>query len=134
MNEFEAAMGLCMLDEMDNILQIRKEIITVYQRELEGLVEFQRRNILSTQNYSYFPIILKNENQLLKLEKALNENKIYPRRYFYPSLDSLSYIEPKQFMPVSRDIARRIMCLPISSELKKEEHQLIIKTVKGEIK
>ena len=37
------------------------------------------------------------------------------------SLDTLSYLEPKQFMPISRNISSRILALPIYLELAEEE-------------
>lgn len=117
MNEFEAAMGLCVLDDMEHIVQSRKKVYETYQNELKGLVQFQEQNFNSTQNYSYFAIVLESEEQLKKVEKALNERKIFPRRYFYPSLDTLSYIEPKQSCQIAQDISKRILCLPIYAEL-----------------
>ena len=130
MNEFEAAMGLCVLDEIEQITQKRKYIYEIYKSELKDLVKFQKLNEDSIQNYSYFPIILKDEAQTLKIQKALNEQEIFPRRYFYPSLDTLRYIEPKQFCKLSRDIASRILCLPIYSGLSKTEQKQIINILK----
>ncbi|MDD5371919.1 MAG: DegT/DnrJ/EryC1/StrS family aminotransferase [Sulfurimonas sp.] len=130
MNEFEAAMGLCVLDDIEKIKQKRKMIYEIYEKELKGLVQFQEKNENATQNYSYFSVVFENETQLLKVQKALNEQDIYPRRYFYPSLDTLSYIEPKQKMPISRDISKRIFCLPVYAELKKDTQEKIIKIIK----
>ena len=130
MNEFEAAMGLCILDDIEEIKQKRKIISDFYTNELKSLVHFQEINPDATQNYSYFPIIFKSEKQLIKVQKALNENKIFPRRYFYPSLDTLNYIEPKQYMPKSRNISKRILCLPIYSELEREIQITIIDLIK----
>ena len=137
MNEFEAAMGLCMLDEMETVLQSRKEVYERYESALTGLVELPRWNENSTKNYGYFPILFENEVQTFVVKKALNEKNIFPRRYFYPSLDTLNYIEPKQFMPLSRDVSSRILALPMYPELKEEEQNMIIevieKTLKGTI-
>ena len=133
MNEFEAAMGLCMLDEMEEVSRSRKVIYERYEKELNGLVQFQAQNSQSTQNYGYFPIVLKDEEQTLKLQKALNEKQIFPRRYFFPSLDTLSYIEPKQFMPISREISSRILALPMYPELSEDEQTKIIKIIKENI-
>lgn len=133
MNEFEAAMGLCMLDEMETVKEKRKNVFEIYMRELEGLVKFRKQNANSTRNHSYFPIILKNEEETLKVKKALNDRDIYPRRYFYPSLDSLNYIEPKQYCKVSRDISSRILCLPIYPELMIDEQIKIIGIIKETI-
>ena len=129
MNEFEAAMGLCMLDEMNVVLQKRQVVYEKYEKELDGLVQFQEKNSHSTQNYGYFPIILKNEEQTLKVQKALNDKQVFPRRYFYPSLDTLSYIEPKQYTPISRDISNRILSLPLYPTLEEKEQIKIIDTI-----
>ena len=103
MNEFEAAMGLCVLDDIEDIKEKRKVILEKYRKELKDLVQFQKQNANVIENYSYFPVVFKNEEQLLKVQKALNKKDIFPRRYFYPSLDTLDYIEPKQECKISRD-------------------------------
>ena len=133
MNEFEAAMGLCVLDEIENIKNSRKEVYETYQKELNGIVQFQEQNKNATENYSYFPIVFKTEEQLLKVQKALNDENIFPRRYFYPSLDTLEYIEPKQECKISRDISKRILCLPIYAELTKAEQNSILNIIKQNI-
>lgn len=129
MNEFEAAMGLCVLDDIENIKEKRKIIIENYREELKDLVQFQKQNENASENYSYFPIVLKSEEQLLKVQKALNDENIFPRRYFYPSLDTLEYIEPKQECKISRDISKRILCLPVYIELDFDNQKEIIKII-----
>lgn len=133
MNEFEAAMGLCVLDDLEEIKRKRKKVFNTYESELNGWVQFQKLNKNSTQNYSYFPIVLESEQQLLNVQMALNKNDIYPRRYFYPSLDTLSYIEPKQVAMISRDISKRILCLPMYDSLTKSEQSIIINSIKNQI-
>ena len=134
MNEFEAAMGLCVLDDIEEIKEKRKIISKVYKKELKDLVVFQEQNKNASENYSYVSIVFKNEQELLKVQKALNHKNIFPRRYFYPSLDTLEYIEPKQECKISRDISRRILCLPIYAEFEKDEQNLIINTIIENIK
>ncbi len=133
MNEFEAAMGLCVLDDIEEIKSKRKDILLYYKKELDAILIFQEQNKNSNQNYSYFPVIFKNEEELKRVQKALNDELIFPRRYFYPSLDSLDYIEPKQNMPISRDISKKILALPLYPDLGKEIQELIIKTIKENI-
>ena len=130
MNEFEAAMGLCVLDDIEEIKEKRKDILENYRKELKDLVQFQEQNKNATENYSYFPVVFENETQLLKVQKALNEKQIFPRRYFYPSLDTLEYIEPKQECIISRDISKRILCLPIYAELEQDVQDAIIRTIR----
>ena len=118
---------------IEEIKNSRKKVYEKYQNELNGLVNFQKRNENATQNYSYAPVIFKSEKELLKVQKALNDKQIFPRRYFYPSLDTLTYIEPKQECKISRDISKRILCLPIFNELEKDTQSIIIKTIKDNL-
>jgi dTDP-4-amino-4,6-dideoxygalactose transaminase len=129
MNEFEAAMGLCVLDDIEEIKAERRKIWLYYKARLETYVVFQSIDERVNYNYSYVPILLENETQLLKVEQKLKENEIIPRRYFYPSLDTLDYVTPVQFMPISRDIASRILCLPTYSGLTVTELDKIIDVV-----
>jgi len=133
MNEFEAAMGLCVLDDLEQIKNNRKLVYELYQTELKGLVQFQRQNDYATQNYGYFPIVLENETQLKKIESELHEQNIFPRRYFYPSLDTLSYIEPKQYCENSRDISKRILCLPMYDDISKKNQKKIVNIIRGSL-
>jgi dTDP-4-amino-4,6-dideoxygalactose transaminase len=133
MNEFEAAMGLCVLDDIEKIKRSRKVVTNKYIEELKGLVKFQELNINSMQNYAYFPVIFKTEKELLKVQNELKKVDINPRRYFYPSLDTLTYIEPKQECKISRDISTRILCLPIYPELEEEIQERIIRIIKENI-
>lgn len=133
MNEFEAAMGLCVLDDIEEIKEKRKIIIENYREELKDLVQFQKQNENASENYSYFPIVLKSEEELLKVQKVLNDENIFPRRYFYPSLDTLEYIEPKQECIISRNISKRILCLPVYAELDFDNQNKIIEILKSGI-
>lgn len=47
---------------------------------------------------------------------------------------TLKSIEPKQTMPISRDISKRILCLPTFAELTQDEQSLVIYTIKESIK
>ena len=126
MNEFEAAMGLCVLDDIEDIIARRREVYLRYDNALKDLVCFQRKNEWSTRNYAYFPVLLESENETLKIQKALNDSGIYPRRYFYPSLDTLPYISGAGVMHVSRDISQRILALPMYPDLGQREQEKVI--------
>ena len=75
-------------------------------------------------------MLFKSEEQLLRVQKALNEQDVFPRRYFYPSLDTLNYIEPKQEMSISRNISRNILCLPIYVDLEIDIQNKIIDIIR----
>lgn len=130
MNEFQAAMGLCVLDDIELIIESRRDIYNIYKEELSDILDFQSMNNNSESNYSYLPVLLKDEYELLAVQNALNSIDVYPRRYFYPSLDTLDYIEPKQHCPISRDISSRILCLPLYYGLEHSVLHRIIKVIK----
>jgi len=119
-------MGLAVLPHMATILMERKRVVDFYNENLD-LDHIQTLKIReNTQwNYSYYPIILKDEVTLLRVQNALNEVQIFPRRYFYPSLNTIDYLDGKK-MPVSESIASRILCLPLYVELNNNQLQFIL--------
>lgn len=131
MNEFQAAMGLAILDEIEKVQSKRENDYLYYKEALQDCVGFQKLNQDMHYNYSYFPIILKTEQEVLDIKDALAQKDIFPRRYFYPSLDTLPYIEPRQFCEISQDISKRILCLPMSYELLQNEQDEIIRIIKA---
>lgn len=112
-SELQAAMGLTVLPHMELIIQERKKVVDFYINNLnfEKIRSFQLGEY-SIWNYSYYPVIFESEDILIQVQQILNSNDIYPRRYFYPSLNEIEYLNG-EFMPVSESIAERIMCLPL---------------------
>jgi dTDP-4-amino-4,6-dideoxygalactose transaminase len=113
MSEFHAAMGLAMLDDIDFIISQRKAIIEQYEAELKGFVVMQQWSEHSENNGAYMPVILENEAQCLSVIEALNKQDVYPRRYFYPSLNTSAPYDDGTACPHSESIASRILCLPL---------------------
>lgn len=129
-SELHAIMGLCVLPKIDDLIAKRKEISEYYDNNLASLD--LKRPILPKEtvyNYAYYPIIFESEEQLLKVKDKLNQEDIFPRRYFYPSLNTLSYVE-KQTCKVSDDISKRVLCLPLFYELNLNDIQIITNILK----
>ncbi|MGM8885997.1 DegT/DnrJ/EryC1/StrS family aminotransferase [Psychrobacter sp. 1U2] len=132
MNEFEAAMGLCVLDEIELIKDSRAKVWRIYQQALtQKTLSFQHWHKSSENNHAYAPILFNSEPELLRVEAKLKQNHIFPRRYFYPSLDTLDYLGHKQVCKQSRDIASRILCLPLFTGLTKQEQDKIIACIES---
>ncbi len=132
MSELQAALGLAILPYMATIISERKKVVDYYLRELSNTeLRFLKIRPNTKWNYSYFPVIFKNEALLLEVESKLNAKGVYPRRYFYPSLNNLPYLKEKCNMPVSDKIAQTILCLPLYVGLKASELEMIIKTIKN---
>lgn len=132
-SEFHAAMGLCVFDHFEEIVNKRKEVYDKYTELLKDYIEIPNIPDGVEYNYIYYPVLFKNEEQLLRVLDALKSNDIYARRYFYPSLNKLSIFECNENYPVSEDISNRIACLPMDTYLKSEEIEEICRIIKESI-
>lgn len=130
-SEFQAAFGLVNLIHIAEIIAKRKAISEHYDRELPGEVNKLSYREGTTRNYAYYPIVLKDEETLLALMDRLKSIDVFPRRYFYPALNTLPYIEQRQDCPIAEDIARRIICLPLYDDLDKEVVSRICEVIKN---
>lgn len=124
-SELQSAMGLAIFPYMDMILAERKKVVDFYTENLNfsSLKPIKIRENTKW-NYSYYPIVLDSEETLLKVQKALNDEQIFPRRYFYPSLNTVNFIKNTE-MPISESISKRVLCLPLYVNLKTEDLEKI---------
>ena len=124
-SEFHAAMGLVNLKYVKSILERNKRLCVYYDNSLKG-VDMIRPQVAGdiNYNYAYYPIVLPNEQLLQKVVVELERNWIYPRRYFYPVLTSLPYIEGVA-LSIADDFSKRVLCLPLYYDLTKEEINII---------
>jgi dTDP-4-amino-4,6-dideoxygalactose transaminase len=132
MSELHAAMGLCMLPMVDQIIDGRRKI-TAWYDELIKDRKLQCPELPPglDYNYNYYPALFPSHESMMQARKGLMEQDIFPRRYFYPSLNTLPYLQPAGFKacPVSESVAMRVLCLPIYYEMQKEEIMKISKII-----
>jgi dTDP-4-amino-4,6-dideoxygalactose transaminase len=128
-SELQAAMGLAVLPHIEAIYKGRAEAVTYYNEHLDWnkLQKMQLREG-TTWNASYYPVLFENEAALLLAQKKLNEAQIFPRRYFYPSLNHVCYLNDT-IMPISESVASRILCLPLYKELIEEDLNSILQNI-----
>lgn len=129
-SEFQAAMGLCNLQYIDELIQKRKAVSSLYDSLLGD--NFKKPTIPQdiVYNYSYYPVILENEERALQIIEELAVHDIHPRRYFYPSLNTLPYITGANACPISEDISSRILCLPLYADLEEDIVRKICEVIK----
>lgn len=116
-SEIHAALGLTNFAHIDEIIKKRKKIIENYNSYFSNTT--LRKPLIPpeiTINYAYYPVIFKDHQELLTVIKDLQKENIFPRRYFYPSLNTLNFVK-KQSCPVSESVAQRILCLPLYHDL-----------------
>ncbi len=113
-SEFHAAMGLCNLPHVPDIIASRKEVFNGYDEVLDWnfLTKPKIREGVDY-NYAYYPVLLESERVLKAVQTALLANDIGARRYFYPSLNTLPFVPGRFSCPVSEDVSARVLALPL---------------------
>ncbi len=128
-SEFHAAMGLALFPYISKIIQERKRVSDLYDSLLTGYVTRPKAQPDLEYNYAYYPVLFKSQEELLRVFSALNKAEIYPRRYFYPSLNTLPYLTKKFSCPISEDVSCRIACLPLYPDLSDQSVREICKII-----
>lgn len=130
MSELQATMGLAILPYFDFILEQRKSVVEIYDQGLKDLnVRLLKIREETQWNYSYYPVIFNAESDLLRIKRALEDQEIFPRRYFFPSLNKLPYVKQKNCF-VGESIAQRVLCLPLYVGLDVKKIEDIINIIK----
>ena len=125
-SELQSAMGLAIFPYMEHIIAERKKVTDFYNEHLnfDNLETIKIRENTDW-NHSYYPVIFDTETTLLKVQEELQKENIIPRRYFYPSLNTINYTKG-EVMPISESIASRVLCLPLYVGITNEDLEKIV--------
>jgi dTDP-4-amino-4,6-dideoxygalactose transaminase len=134
LTEIHAALGLANIELIDTTARHREQIYTTYFDALSNVKQISFQEFDSNSyNYSYMPILFETETQLVQVQKKLEVENIYCRRYFYPSLNTVSAVRAYQACPQSESLAKRILCLPSHDRLSLEEVEEIANLITKEL-
>ncbi|MEO6694190.1 MAG: DegT/DnrJ/EryC1/StrS family aminotransferase [Ignavibacteria bacterium] len=129
-SELHAAMGLCNLPKVNDFIIKRKEINKFYKKCLKGFpLNYPVISENIEYNYSYFPVIFPSEKKMSDARDFLSESQINTRRYFFPSLNELPYLE-RTSCPVSEKISKTVLCLPVYHSITSADIERISEVVK----
>lgn len=139
MNEFQAAMGLCNLEHIDDEIKKRKRVVERYQDNLGTLKEFKcwqvQNNVNS--NYIYFPILI-NEETMISRDDIIEElkcNGIMARKYFYPITSEFTcYKSYAGTTPIAKKVSERVLTLPLYADLTIEQVDDICGIIKRKVR
>ncbi|HAX96894.1 MAG TPA: aminotransferase DegT [Prolixibacteraceae bacterium] len=134
-SEFHAAMGLCNLPHFAEIVASRRQVSEWYDELLVSSSLVRPTMPGNTEyNFAYYPVLFQSELKLLRARDMLNEQQIFPRRYFFPSLNKLPYAPDREF-PVAEASSSCVLCLPLYPDLSRQDVQkitdIIILATKG---
>lgn len=131
MNEFQAIMGLCNLKRFEEDTNKRKLLVETYRNRLGRIDGIQilkdQRDANIKSNYTYFPVVFDEKTfgySRNEICEQLNKENIYPRKYFYPLTNSFQCYQGRfdiNQTPVALHIAKRVLTLPLYTDLTIEE-------------
>lgn len=133
LSELHAAMGLSLLEGTGEEIRRRGELRAMYDEALAGLpLERPALRAGLEWNNAYYPVLLPDGASRERVEKALAERKIHPRRYFYPALNRLPYLreEWRRACPVAEGAAERVLCLPLYGALGEDAPESIAAVIR----
>lgn len=124
MSEFHAAMGVCNLRYVNQCIDARRAVVERYWENLSHLPGLklcpEQPGVKS--NYAYFPVVFTGAYTRDMAMEALAKEGIGARKYFYPLLnDCAAYGFRGNETPVAKQIAERVLTLPLYPELAIED-------------
>lgn len=127
MNEIQAAIGLLTLKLVDNEIEKRKRLITIYREKLGKIkcISYLNEKKNVKYNHQYFPILIDDKCSVMnrdKIYEKLKDYNIFSRKYFYPLVTNYKFVkkETKKSLPNAEKISSQILCLPLYGELSEE--------------
>lgn len=126
MNEFQASMGIVNLRHLDENIEKRKIITSIYDNELKDIksLHLLKRKENIKHNYAYYPVLIEHPTLTADgLLAFLEEENIFSRRYFYPPANDMPAFKDLSKTPIAREVSDNILCLPIYADL--EESQVL---------
>jgi dTDP-4-amino-4,6-dideoxygalactose transaminase len=139
MNEFQAALGLMQLRDIDGLIERRRVIDARYRTGLTGVKGIRCVPHAGEQfaNHAYFPILVQPDYPLQRdaLYERLKHNGIHGRRYFHPLISQfpmyrgLPSASPAN-LPVATRTAQQVICLPIYPHLALADVDRIVSIVR----
>lgn len=140
MSEINAAFGLLQLQHIERAQARRKEIDQSYRERLKGVqgIRIVGEAGQAVANYSYFPILIEADYPLSRdeLYQKLKDNNIFARRYFYPLISEFPMYRgmpsaQRRNLPVAREVAEKVLCLPIYPAINNSDLVRVVDAVKG---
>jgi dTDP-4-amino-4,6-dideoxygalactose transaminase len=133
MCEMQAAVGLSVLDDIDRRIETRAAAAAIYCKLLQGdALRIRHASNPGLPPWSAYPIELESRDALESLKGSLAAY-IETRKYYSPALHCSSAFAASVDLPVTDALAGRILCLPIYSDMTREESQHVCRVLSDSI-
>lgn len=135
LSEIHAAIGLAVLDGYDDVLERRRSLARRIQRPLEK-VDFSFQPGSERSTWQFIPTLAPSGEARDAVLAHAARAGVELRTYFAPPLDESPPFASSQrlnSLPVTKDLARRILSLPLANDLTDGEVDRIVECVFGAV-
>ena len=133
LDTLQAAVLLAKLDVFDEELATRERIAAVYDRCLGDLLQIPARVAESSSAWAIYAVLFADQAQRDAVQAASREAGV-PSAIYYPRpLHHQPAYAPHHRgspLPVSEDLATRILALPIHPDLSEEDAELVVQAIR----
>ena len=130
MNEMSAALGLLVLEEVEEHIQKRKILTELYIENLTNVRDISFLTFKDNVKRNYQYMIIRTYNRDLLYDK-LKEYNIFTRKYFYPLCSDFNwYKHLNSHVPIAEQVSKETLCLPLYGDLLEEEVTQICDAIK----
>jgi dTDP-4-amino-4,6-dideoxygalactose transaminase len=131
MSELHAAVGLCLLDKVEEILSRNRSLGCTLRMQLaqSSTVELQSMNADADVNHAYFAMVTATPEQRREVASALESTGFRPRRYCNPPLNRLAFLGTPSIMPCAESLSERLICVTYSPHTSLETLNTITRVV-----
>ncbi|KZX11794.1 DegT/DnrJ/EryC1/StrS family aminotransferase [Methanobrevibacter oralis] len=138
MNEFEAAMGIVNLENVENAISKRKQLYEKYLESLSYLENNSKVKVIRPKdnvdyNYAYFTIKLNSNKERDYIFDKLPEYNVYAKKYFYPPCNEFPAYDFKKNTPIAKNVSDTILSLPLYVGLELNDVEKICKIIEFEL-
>ncbi len=139
MNEIQAAIGLLMLDIIDDESAKRERLTRVYRERLQDIPGIDFRTDMPNVKHNYYNFVVTVDKQTFgfsrdELYTKLKKFNIFTRKYFYPLCSQLQCYRnlpsaAPDNLPVAESISRKVLSLPLFGGLQEDDIHRICDTL-----
>jgi dTDP-4-amino-4,6-dideoxygalactose transaminase len=135
MNEFQAAIGLLMLDLAKEEIQKRKKLTMIYRERLKDIPGIHFRMDMHGVKHNYYNFVISIEENEFgisrdKLYENFKQYNIFTRKYFYPLCSQFQCYRQypsasPENLPIAEKITKKVLTLPLYGLLEENDIERI---------
>jgi len=136
MTDLQATIGLVQLKRLNWVIKQKIKMAEYYTKQFKkiGGVTTPFVKHYNKHTYMFYPILIKNRD---KIAKSLSQHGIETSKAFYPPIHEQPVYQKLGFenirLPVTEEISKRVLCIPLWVGLKRTQQDQIIRVIKKEI-